>query len=137
MRRQRNANSSSWSARRRRRFRLRLRLGALFVIAALAAASGSLAYFTTHASSTTGSATVGNLTAATIRAPSNSNAHITITWDQQAAMTPTSQNSGIKYTVMRSYNGGAFSAVATGPCSGALSFGIASCADTVPVTGTY
>lgn len=52
-------------------------------------------------------------------------------------MTPASENSGITYLVERKLGLGAFAAIGSGPCSGALAFGTASCIDSVPASGTY
>jgi hypothetical protein len=110
------------------------------VVVALVAAVGVLAYFTSHGSGSA-SASTGTFTAATISAPSSvTTPSVTITWSVQAAMTPSSANSGITYTVQRQLNGGGYSALSNGGCSGSLAYNTASCTDTLPsspTTGTY
>ncbi len=109
-------------------------LGVLAI--ALASAVGAIAYWTTSGTGSA-SASIGNLSAATISAPaSTTTSSVTITWGAQAAMTPSSQNSNITYTVERKLNSGAYATLASGGCSGSKSYGIASCTDTLPASPT-
>ena len=105
----------------------------------LAVLLGTAAAIAHYSSTGSGSATasVGNLSAATISGPSSSGASITITWTQQAALLPSGPNSGITYTVQRKLNGGSYAPIGSGPCSGSRPYGTGSCTDTVSASGTY
>ncbi len=84
-----------------------------------------------------GSVATGDLTAAVITAPATSKGTTTLTWATEADTEDDGGDSSITYTVERNLGGGAFAAVATGPCAGALTRPALSCTDTVTVTGTY
>ena len=114
----------------------RVAVAATAGVVALVTAIGAIAYFTATGSGSADAST-GALSAATISAPTTSTGSATITWDVQASMTPASANSSITYDVQRKLGAGSYGSVASGPCSGALSYGTASCTDTVGASGTY
>jgi hypothetical protein len=108
------------------------------LLTALIVVGGALAFYTNTGTHTATAATSDTLNPATISAPATSGASITITWTSQASFTNnTAKNSGISYTLQRSFNGGSYAPIASGPCSGSLAFGISSCTDTVTANGTY
>jgi hypothetical protein len=126
-------------SRAQRRSRRRGLLGAALLVgllASLAAGVTALAFWTSSGSAG-GEAVVGTLEPATIAAPAASDATVTITWDDQASMTPVAESPSITYTVERRLGGGGWVGVVAGPCSGALPYATVSCEDSVDVSGTY
>ena len=112
---------------------------AAVIVIALASSVAAIAYWTTHGSGSA-SASLGTLSAATISAPASvTSTSVTVSWTQQASVTPSSQSSNITYTVERQLNGGSFVAAA-GTCAGSLAYNTSSCVDSLPSTplsGTY
>lgn len=101
-----------------------------------ASAVDGWAFWTQPGMGTSG-ATTGSLAAAALSTPGAATNAITVTWASQASLTPSSGNSSIAYSVERKLGAGAFSAVSSGPCSGSKAYGIASCADSPGVSGSY
>ena len=88
----------------------------------------------------TGSATVsaGSFAAATLSTPASATNSVTVTWNQQASLVPSSaSNNSITYTVERKLASGSYTAIASGGCSGSHAYGTTSCIDAPAATGSY
>lgn len=109
----------------------------LSVLAALAAAIAVWAYWTAPGGGTA-SAASGSLAAATIGLSAADFNSVTVSWSEQASLVPASPaSSAITYSVERKLGGGSWVALVAGGCSGTKPHGTASCADAVPVSGSY
>lgn len=109
------------------------------LLAALLIASAAVvwAYWTSPGAGTAAASTA-SLSAATISVPGSATNSVTVTWDQQASLQPSSSaNSAITYVVQRRLGALSYAAVASGGCAGALTYGTSSCADVPPATGSY
>ena len=117
-----------------RRWRSRVMLAAILV--ASMCAGVALASWTT-AGSGTASGTVGTLTAPAISVPSTSSGSHAVTFTQQSAVTGSTDESEITYTVERKLGPGSFEEITGGACDGPLPHGTPTCTDTVAVSGSY
>lgn len=107
------------------------------LLAAAMSVALALAYWSA-AGAGSATAQTASLGAATIGVPTSSYNTVTIAWTQQASLQPASAaNSSITYSVQRRLGSGAWAAVSSGGCSGAQSYGTASCIDTLAAGGSY
>jgi len=116
------------------------RLGIKLATAALAvlvtAATAWAFYAIPGSGSGTGGA-IGTLTSPAITVPSTSSGSHTVTFAQQAALSDSTFDSQIEYTVQRKVDAGSFADISSGGCSGALAHGTTSCTDTIDASGGY
>ena len=117
-----------------KRFRLKI-VFALSVV--LATAVVAWAFYATTGTGSGSGGTTGTMTPATISVPATSSGTHAVSFDVQASLSNSAQNSQIKYTVQRKLDSDPFADVPSGDCSGELNHGIASCTDTVTTSGDY
>ena len=121
-----------------RRRRLAFALAALLAGALVWGAGPAAAHWTTTGAGV-GDAGTSDLSPAAIDAPSASAGTTTITWTDQAELSDDPSAGTITYAVQRSLGGGAYTAIASGDCAGAIARPATSCTDTVastPATGS-
>ncbi len=109
------------------------------VLALVLAGSGVAAWAYWTASGAGGAtAASGSFAAATISVPGAGINTVTVTWDQQASVPPDpAQNGDISYAVERKLAGGSWGDVSSGSCSTDRPYGVSSCSDAPPVSGSY
>ena len=112
-------------------------VASLLTLAIVTFAADGWGYWTTPGVGS-GAVSSGSLVAATLSTPGAATNSITVSWAQQATLTPSpTLNAAITYSVERRLGGGAYAAVPSGGCSGTKTYAITSCSDSPATSGSY
>ena len=117
---------------------MRRRSKILMLALMLSMSTGAVWAFWSQTGAGVAAATTASLDAAAITAPGSAINSVTVTWSTQSSLNPTSAaNSAITYSVERKLGAGAWTAIASGGCSGAKPRGTTSCVDSPATAGSY